>query len=401
MHFESHGILIILSGIVVLSYVFDLLSKWTRIPSVLMLISAGIGFKYLSVYLNIEVPDTAKSLEILGIVGLILIVLEGSLDLKLTRERLPMVKKSLGTAFFTLILTSLLTALILHEWLDVPFRVAFVNSIPFAVISSAIAIPSVKNLDKDKKEFIIYESTFSDILGIMLFNFATEARKIGIDSFLNFGINLVSIAIISILSCLMLIFFMDRIKMHIKFFLIFALLVGIYAIGKLLNLSSLLLVLVFGTAIKNVNLFLKGKLLKFFNPGKLDGELLQLKLVTAESAFLIRTFFFILFGFSFNMSTMADPEVWFIGGLVVLIILAIRYIYLKFFVKGSIFPELFVAPRGLVTILLFFSISQEYIIPGFSRGVLFFVIIVTSILMMIGLAFAKDEPVPELKELTP
>jgi NhaP-type Na+/H+ or K+/H+ antiporter len=47
--------------------------------------------------------------------------------------------------------------------------------------------------------------------------------------------------------------------------------------------------------------------------------------------------------------------------------------------------ELLVAPRGLITVLLFFSIPEEFQVAEFEPGILLFVIIVSSILMAVGL----------------
>ncbi|NNF01606.1 MAG: hypothetical protein HKN22_02890, partial [Bacteroidia bacterium] len=54
------------------------------------------------------------------------------------------------------------------------------------------------------------------------------------------------------------------------------------------------------------------------------------------------------------------------------------------------FPELFIAPRGLITIILFLSIPASYHIDRFSEGVVFFVIIVSSLIMMGGLMAWKQ-----------
>jgi hypothetical protein len=43
--------------------------------------------------------------------------------------------------------------------------------------------------------------------------------------------------------------------------------------------------------------------------------------------------------------------------------------------------ELFVAPRGLITILLFFSIPAAYQFAGFSPGILLYTILITSVIM--------------------
>jgi hypothetical protein len=369
-------------------------SRISRIPSVLLLIATGIGMQYLAVYFHIIVPPTGNYLEILGTVGLILIVLEGSLDLKLTKERMPLLLRSLATAFFSLAISAAVITSLLHYIIGVPWHAAIINSIPFSVISSSIAIPSVIHLAKAKKEFIVYESTFSDIIGIMVFNFMISERNIGVEAFANFGISLMAIIGISIVSCLMLLFFIERINLHVKFFLVFAVLIAVYTVGKMLNLSSLLLILAFGMAIKNSERVLRGKLARWFNTGKLDSELEQLHLVTAESAFLVRTFFFILFGFSFQLQMLQGSQTWISGLIIVVLLMIVRLINLKVFARGSLLPELLIAPRGLVTILLFFSIPETYRLPEFNEGILFFVVIITSILMMFGLAFTSQAKKP-------
>ena len=58
------------------------------------------------------------------------------------------------------------------------------------------------------------------------------------------------------------------------------------------------------------------------------------------------------------------------------------------FNKKDLFPLLYVAPRGLITILLYFQIQGSYseqFIPEFNQGILLFVIIATSVVMTISL----------------
>lgn len=60
------------------------------------------------------------------------------------------------------------------------------------------------------------------------------------------------------------------------------------------------------------------------------------------------------------------------------------FIYLRFFLKAHILPELFFMPRGLITILLFYSIPKIYQLSKFNLGILFFVVLTTSIIMTLG-----------------
>ncbi|MFW5663221.1 MAG: hypothetical protein ACOCZW_05805 [Bacteroidota bacterium] len=85
--FDPYVVLIGGSILVALSYIFDITSRKFKIPSVLFLIGTGIGLKELANFYNIDVTaEFFDVLELLGIIGLIMIVLEAAVDLKITRE---------------------------------------------------------------------------------------------------------------------------------------------------------------------------------------------------------------------------------------------------------------------------------------------------------------------------
>jgi Kef-type K+ transport system membrane component KefB len=396
MEFNLYTILIILCLLVVLSYLFNAISRRTKIPSVLMLLATGIGLKYTAIYLDYNLPKTQDFLGILGVIGLILIVLEGALDLKVNREILPIIRKSLGSAFLILLISSFLIALIIQTRNAASLKSSLVNAIPLAVISSAIAIPSISNIRGTQREFIIYETIFSDILGIMLFNYVVQTEVLSASSLFLSLLDLILILVISTVCSFLLLFFAGRTTTHIKFFLIIAVLVLIYSIGKLFHLSSLLLILVFGLLVNNTELFIKGRLLNILRFEKLKPELRDFRLITIESAFLIRTFFFVLFGFSIDPAIIMDIEVIIAGCLVLAVLFIVRLLYLKYIARTNLIPELFIAPRGLVTVLLFYSIPKKYAIESLGEGVLFFIIIITSIIMMLGLIATKSKDVSQI-----
>src|SRR5579863_9867658 len=168
---DNYIVLIALSAIILISHFFNLISRISRIPSVLLLIGLGIILKYGSAYFQVDILNVNRYLDILGTIGLILIVLEGASDLKITRHNFPIVKGSFSAALVIFLAATSAIAVLFHLWVKVDLRTAFVNSIPLGVISSAIAIPTVANFIKHKKEFLTYESIFSDIIGITFFNF--------------------------------------------------------------------------------------------------------------------------------------------------------------------------------------------------------------------------------------
>jgi hypothetical protein len=170
----------------------------------------------------------------------------------------------------------------------------------------------------------------------------------------------------------------------------------LYAFGKMIHVSSLLMILFFGLILNNLNLWAPDKLNKYMNIEKLQSGIESFKIITNESAFLIRTLFFFIFGFTVQLALMSDVKIIFTGIVIVSILFGVRYLYLKFMAHRNLYPELYIAPRGLITILLYYAIPKEYSIGFISEGVLFFVIMVTSLIMMFGLMRSK-ESIPEME----
>jgi len=185
---------------------------------------------------------------------------------------------------------------------------------------------------------------------------------------------------------------MAKTKLNIKFFLIFALLILIYAGGKMLHLPSLIIILVFGLMINNWEMIRLPILRKYFSPQKVEPIRGLLHSITAESSFLIRTFFFILFGYSIRLDFLRQNEVLMVGGLIVAALFAVRLLYLRFFLRTNVFPESFFIPRGLITIVLFYKIPDRFRLSSFDDGILFFVILTTGIIMTLGMIFYKKKP---------
>jgi len=361
-----------------------LFSKKTGIPSVLLLLLTGIGVREFIIYKNIPVVIPAKAVELFGILGLIMIVLEAGLDLQLSRSKLKLIKNAFFSATAILALSALACSALLYFFLNEDYLLCLIYAIPLSIVSSAIVIPSISNLQETKKEFLVYETSFSDILGIMLFNYIVAGNIFHATNVaLFFGSVMLSI-LLSVVLSLMIALMLIKIKTQVRFFLVFAVLIFLYAGGKMLHLPSLLIILLFGLIVSNWQLPPFQKLYKWMPLKKMNEVGHLLHSLTAESSFLIRTFFFFIFGLTINFKLLFDIEVVVTGSLLVLILFLIRYVYLRFFLKAHIFPELFFMPRGLITILLFYSIPQAYKLSKFNEGILFFVILITSIIMMIG-----------------
>jgi len=169
----------------------------------------------------------------------------------------------------------------------------------------------------------------------------------------------------------------------------------LYAVCKKLHLSSLLLIFIFGLFLNNTKLFFFNKLQGYIDHGAVKKLVKDFHLITAETAFVVRTLFFVAFGMMIDLNQLLDPKVIIVGSVIIVILYSVRYLNFKMFLKTDVFPEIFLAPRGLITILLFFQIPAVYEIRGLGMGVLFFVILATGLIMMMGLMFSKDSIIDE------
>lgn len=203
-------LLIIICVCLLLAYFFEVTSATTRIPSVILLLLVGWIIHEMTLFFEIEVPDLTESLTILGTVGLILIVLEGSLELEFNKSKSRLIKDSFISALVPLLISTLIISGIFMLAGDYSFNKCLINSIPLSVISSAIAIPTAKYLRQDNKEFVIYESSLSDILGVLLFNFFAVNTLFKVESIFVFIGQLVLVIILSALATLMLAYLLKK-----------------------------------------------------------------------------------------------------------------------------------------------------------------------------------------------
>ncbi|MFO7256853.1 MAG: cation:proton antiporter [Bacteroidota bacterium] len=381
--------------VILVSYFFGIIARRTNIPSVLLLILLGIGLQF-----GLEAADIPlgrnmfNMLQVLGIVGLIMIVLEASLDLTLTREKRPLIVRSFLIALLGLIGTTFLLTWIINLFIIDDFFTALVYAVPLSIMSSSIILPSVVVLPETKKEFMIYESTFSDILGIMLFYFLLD--QAGNEStgaiIKNVSLNIFLTVALSLIVSYLLILLVQQIRDKAKLFLLISMLILLYAVGKLFHLSSLIVILVFGLVLNNHERFFRGPLNRWINHEVLDGITEEFHTVTLETAFVVRTFFFVVFGMTLELDSLLDLNTALLSLAIVASIYAVRFVCFKIFGMKDILPELFIAPRGLITVLLFFGIPVAYQQSAFSSGILLYSILLTGIAMTVAMVLKGRSP---------
>ena len=404
------SILIVLPLLIVFSYIFDLIARKTKFPSVILLMFTGILIRIgTTVYGVNEFGFLDNLIPVLGTIGLILIVLEGALELDITAEKFPVIIKGFLAAGIILILNIVAISLAFEHLLEMSAQSAVIYATPLSIISSAVAIPSSAGLREQEKEFVVYESTFSDILGIMVFNYAirqfeTNQALVSAESLIALGLQILGVIVISLLITFCLFYLLQKIEHHVKFFLILALLILVYAFGKFFHLPALVTIFIFGLFLSNVKALLPDFMKQRLDIEATEKGLHEFHILTAESTFLVKTFFFLFFGFSIDVTafTSADP---FIYGLLIFgIILGLRYGYFiltTFKITPS--PLVFISPRGLISILLFLQIAEVGFLKEVKtlvdERVLLVVILASMLAMTRGTMKKAKVPVEELNEL--
>jgi NhaP-type Na+/H+ or K+/H+ antiporter len=352
-------------------------------------------------------------IPVLGTIGLILIVLEGALELEIKKDKLSLILKGFFAALVILVLNIAALQWIFTNLFQMNTQLSTLTAIPLAIISSAVAIPSAAGLLKQDREFVVYESTFSDILGIMIFNYALrqfEAQQalIGTTPLVSLFLQILGVIVISVAITYVLFRLMRQIDHHVKFFLILALLILVYAFGKLFHLPALVTIFIFGIFLSNVKSLLPQFLKNYLDLEQTEKELHEFHILTAESTFIVRTFFFLFFGFSIQLSDFNSIQPLFYGVLIILIMLLLRYTYFTattFKIKPS--PLVYMSPRGLISILLFIQLKEVGFIDlstsPIDERVLLIIILSSMLVMLIG-TLKKAEPSEvenEIEEETP
>ena len=380
----TSAIIISICVLLLIAYIFDVSSPKTRIPSVILLLLVGWAVRQGANFLGLHIPDLSPILPVIGTVGLILVVLEGSLEVELNRSKLGLIVRSTVVALLPIILLSMLLAMAFEHFDGISFRTGLLNAIPLCVISSTIAISSSQNLPTKDSEFVTYESSLSDIFGVIFFNFVVRNEVIDLSSFTEFGAQIVIILVVTVAATLGLSFLLSKIKHHVKFLPIILLIILIYTIAKMYHLPALIFIFVLGLFIGNLDKFERFRFMKRLRPEILVKEVSRLQELTKEITFSIRSLFFLLFGYLIETSELLNTNtlVWAIaisGG-----IFLVRFIFLKLS-RQNVFPLLFIAPRGLITILLFISIPVGQTTNLVNNSLIIQVIIITALIMMIGL----------------
>lgn len=372
------------SVLILVSYLFEFVGKKIRFPSVVLLVFAGIGLRALADRYQFSIPYLQETLPVFGTIGLIFIVLEGALDLEVSREKMNFIGRSFLLALVSVLLTAFAIAFGLHWQTGVGWHIAVVNALPFAVVSSAVAIPAAQSLGVWQREAVTYESSFSDIIGVLLFNGALSATVVNIETAGHFIGNIVTMVGLSIILAVALTIYIDKVEHHVKFLPLLALLVLVYSLAKKIHLSPLILILIYGLLLNNLELLPRVAIFKTLNYDKLNDELAQFKHIIVELVFFIRTLFFVVFGFTVQAANLINLNYLLYAVVIFIAIVVIRLLALLLTARKWLKPLLYFSPRGLITILLFLSVPEAYKIDALPNEIVVSVVLLTLLFLSFG-----------------
>jgi len=395
---NPYSLIISASVIIILSFIYKAISKKINIPDAVLLILTGMIVKQAMNVLKIGEPNLFPVPEILGIIGLIMTILDATLHLEFDQQNLSKIGRSFGMAFLGTIGTALAIAGIFYYHLDSlnNFKLSLLYAMPLAILSASIVTSNIDQFTKEQRLFHRYESAFSDIIGItaffmlqdiLLVSETTNATSVG------WGSNLILTTITSLITSYTLIFLLQNAKANVRLFLLISVVLLLYAIGKLLNLSSLTIILIFGMVLSNGHLLLKSYLGKYINPTSLKEIRDDYSVVTIEANFVVRTFFFVIFGFSIVAAVLFKPQIILISSFILVSLYIIRYILFQIFGQDETSLQVYMAPRGVITILLFFAIPPELKTDAFQMEILFFIITISGLLMTYSLLIQKKRQI--------
>jgi hypothetical protein len=378
----TYSAILIASLALLLSFAIERACGAIRLPAVVALIGVGMLAKPVFDGFGLRLEGLDGVVPVVGTLGLVLIVLEGALDIQLSRERLrhalsAMVAALAGFGVCVVALTPMAMA-----GMGVDLFSALIIVVPFAVISSAVAIPSSQFLPEKGREFVVYESSVSDILGVLVF-FAligSDGTAPGVLSSL-LGGGVLSFAL-SVICALGLALVLVRVEGHVRFLPVLAALFALYAIGKLFHLSPLIMVLLFGLAINNPELLARAPFCGRWMQVDYATTLAEFKSLAQELTFAVRGFFFMMLGYWTDFDTLVAPEAW-IGALVILLVVYLgRHALLGLIKVDSREALLWIAPRGLITVLLFLNARAAVTVPDFLLGSVVIVVMTTALLII-------------------
>lgn len=357
----------LLGGLLVLAYLANRFSHWTRVPDVVVLLLSGIVLGPGLHWINADrFPEVTRGV---GTVALILILFAAGLELDLRRARRQFAAGAV-LALLSYALTMEGVHLFCVHLLHMKRMASLLAGAALACVSGSIMLPVLEQMDlrPDLKTTLIIEASFGDglgalVLGVLLSLIAggatseTSGGAILGGMVVQFALRFVLAFVIAVITGFVWARVLPRISNR-KFWqaLTFAVVLIVYSGTHAAGGSELFAVMVFGATL--ASLVGPDSFLRDFEVTSTAGsEGNQIISFHSELAFLVRSFFFVLLGAMIQFRGLKEQLLPSVAILVVL--LATRFISVqasRVVWRGTTSRERELAitliPRGLITAVL-------------------------------------------------
>lgn len=390
------------AALLIIAVVANRLSRWTRVPDIIVLLLLGVSLGPILKWVN---PENFEHLtRILGMLALILILFEGGLELRLKEA----IRYSPGGLLLAIVSYGVTVALVatvarfaLHlSWMDGSILGSVVGS-----TSAAVVLPVIHQMDAPEpiKITLTLESSLGEILAVLTVGTLISLQNsdalveglitgFGHHVLVDVGLGIVA----GVAWSRILPFVADQ---QFSNALNLGMVLGVFALGRLAGGSGLLAELVFGLTLANMprtpDMARQGERMVAFH---------------SEVAFLVRSFFFVVLGIMAQFVGRAYilPILGILAAIVLGRWLAVRATSWSIRDVTKSDSELLVLmfPRGLITAVLALQVvsakgQQFFYLPAMA----FTVVMFTNIFVVIAAVRSKkgkiearavESDVPEL-----
>ena len=374
----SNVAILVASLFLLIAFAVERLDRASGLPSVIVMITLGLIARPALDALGVLVSGISALMPVAGAVALVLIVLEGALDIELKRERLRPALTAFALAAGALLLYGAVFAAIAVRLLSLTYLQGAILATPFALISSSIAIPGSRRLAAQAREFVVYESSVSDILGVLVF-FALVHSNASVSGFLTAlaGGGMLSL-LLALVCSVALVFISTRATAHVRYVPLLAGLFALYAAGELMHLSPLIMVLLFGLMLNNRDVLARVPGLASV-AGRISPQTIgEFKVLVQELTFAVRGFFFFLLGYATHLADFGSAHAWGAAALILVVIYGARFLMLRPFGRAFATSMTWVAPRGLITVVLYLDARGVLAVPTYLDGTVLLVVFLSA-----------------------
>jgi len=377
------------AALLVIAVVAKRLSRWTRVPDIIVLLLIGVGLG--PVLHWVDPKNFTDVIRILGMLALILILFEGGLELRL-KETIRYSPGGILLAFVgygvTVGLIACVARVLLHlSWMDASLLGAVLGP-----TSASVVLPAIQQIAAPEaiKVTLTLEASLGEIIAVL-----TVGTLIGLDGsesifqglVTGFGHHIVVDVLLGILagaawSRVWPLFATQQFGNTLNLGMV----LGLFAVGRFAGGSGLLAELVFGLTLANMprtpHTTRQGARMVAFH---------------SELTFLVRSFFFVLLGIMAQF--VSRPYVIPILSILVALVLA-RYVAVRATrwsvrdVKPADTELLFLMmPRGLITAVLALQVlAARGQVFSFMPAMAFTVVLFTNIFVIAAAVTAKQVP---------